>query len=105
MSSKKSHYIVIIHAHQPAEGSHPEMKDFGEKGQWTMNETVYFVDKLKPRHMDSASVVIDYDNWKVLKDRTNSISNPQQMLDHVQKNYPQQFKQFMDIVIDVKPKK
>ena len=105
MSSKKSHYIVFIHTQQPAEGAHTEMKNFGEEGKWTMREMVYFVDRLKSHHNDSATVIIDYDNWKIVKDRTDSVTGPQQMLDHIQKHYPTQFADFMNLVRDVKPKK
>ena len=41
--------------------------------------------------------VLDYDNNKVIKDRTGNLT-PQVMLDHVQKNYPAQYKQFMEFV-------
>ena len=105
MSSKKSHFIVFIHTQKPAQGARTEMPNFAEEGKWNVQEMVYFVDKIKSHHMDTATVIIDYDNWKVVKDRTDSVTGPQQMLDHVQKHYPQQYIQFIDIVKDVTPKK
>lgn len=104
MSKNKSHFIVFQHSYMPAEGANPSMKNFGTEGRWRVQEYVYFVDRLKSRHWDSSTVIIDYDNWKVLKGPSDGEPvTVQSMLDHVQKHYPQQFKQFMEIVKDVKP--
>ena len=65
MSSKKGHYIVFQHSYMPAPGANTSMKNFGTEGKWRVQEYVYFVDRLKTRHWDSSTVIIDYDNWKV----------------------------------------
>ena len=63
---------------------------------------VYFIDRLRSRHWDP-TVIIDYDNWKVLKDSTGGDEvTVQGMLDPVNKHYPQQYQQFMEVVKDVK---
>ena len=41
-------------------------KNFGTEGKWRVQEYVYFVDRLKSGI--GPNVIIDYDNWKVLKD-------------------------------------
>ena len=73
---------------------------------WTIELSPTAVITRPSRHWDSSTVIIDYDNWKVLKDGTGGDPvTVQGMLDHVQKHYPQQFQKFMDIVRDVIPKK
>lgn len=106
MSKNKGHFIVFQHVYQPAPGANTSMKNFGTEGQWRVQEMVYFVDRLRPRHWDSSTVIIDYDNWKVLKASTGGDEvTVQGMLDHVNKHYPQQYQQFMEVVKDVKPNK
>ena len=106
MSSKKGHFIVFQHSYMPAPGANTSMKNFGTEGKWRVQEYVYFVDRLKTRHWDSSTVIIDYDNWKVLKDSTGGDPvTVQGMLDHINKHYPQQYQQFMQVVKDVTPKK
>ena len=106
MSKNKGHFIVFQHIYRPAPGANTSMKNFGTEGKWQVQEYVYFVDKLKSRHWDSSTVIIDYDNWKVLKNSTGGDEvSVQGMLDHVNKHYPQQYEQFMNVVKDVTPKK
>ena len=45
----------------PAPGANTSMKNFGTEGKWRVQEYVYFVDRLKTRHWDSSTVIIDYD--------------------------------------------
>ena len=44
MSKNKGHFVVFQHVYRPAPGANTSMKNFGEEGQWQVQEYVYFVD-------------------------------------------------------------
>ena len=94
---KGKHFIIFVHVYRPGEGARPESKNFGSEGRWNMQEEVYFFSNVPNKFLLSATAILDYDNDKVIKDRTGNLT-PQLMLDHVQKNYPQQYKKFMEFV-------
>ncbi len=43
----KKAYIVLQHTFVPAPGQNTSMKDFGTKGQWQMQEAIYFVTRIR----------------------------------------------------------
>ena len=45
------------------------MKTLALKVKWRVQEMVYFIDRLRS-DIGIPPVIIDYDNWKVLKDST-----------------------------------
>ena len=94
---KGIHFIIFVHVYRPGEGSRTSSKDFGTTGKWNMQEEVYFFSNVPTKFLKSATAILDYDNNKVIKDRTGN-QTPQVMLDHVEKNYPAQYKQFMEFV-------
>ena len=97
LTMKGKHFIIFVHVYRPGEGARPESKNFGSEGRWNMQEEVYFFSNVPNKFLLSATAILDYDNDKVIKDRTGNLT-PQLMLDHVQKNYPQQYKKFMEFV-------
>lgn len=73
----KNVYIVIIHSKQ--------MLDKKEQ----VMERCEFVDKLTMTHETSATVIIDYLDEKIIKNRDNE-GTYKEFLWYLQKNYPQQ---------------
>jgi hypothetical protein len=75
----KNIYIVITHIQQPP----------NDEGKVGVSERCEFVDNLKNRHRSTASVILDYLNEKVVKNRSEEGSYPE-FVKYLEKNYPQQ---------------
>ena len=94
---KGKHFIIFVHVYRPGEGARTETKDFGIDGKWNMQEEVYFLDKVSDKFLTRATAILDYDNNKFIKTRSEGLT-PEKMLSHVQEKYPDQFLQFMKVV-------
>jgi len=73
----KNVFIIITHSTQPTD----------EKTQVT--EKCEFVDQIKDRHNTQATVILDYLNETIVKNRDNTGSYNEYVW-YVTKNYPQQ---------------
>ena len=60
------------------------------------NENVEFVDRLKNRHYNSATVILDMINKKFIKNRTENKSFLS-IVEHVRKGYPKEFQSLLEI--------
>lgn len=84
--SRVSAYIVITHLYHPI-SSGPE------KGKVKVNEQIDFVDRLKNRHLDSATAIIDFPNAKMVKNRATEATFENYM-GYLEEKYPDQMKKF-----------
>ena len=94
---RPGHYIVVIHSQRPAPGERTETKNWTKTGKWETVEEVLFVSKVKRRHMDTSSMVIDYQKQEFIKNRMPHITF-EQVIGHIKEKYPRQFSQFENIV-------
>lgn len=85
-------YIVITHSANPATGKN--------KGKWEVTENCEFVDRIKARHTESASVILDYVNKKIVKDRNRSGSYDD-YYQYVETNYPEKLKELNKVYEDI----
>ena len=96
-TKNKGKFIVIMHSYSPKKGSNPSMKNFGQEGKYEMFEEVHFVDRVKRRHMDSATSILECVTMEWVKNRVDEFT-PEKMIEHCKKHYPQQMTEFMKLV-------
>lgn len=77
---KKNVYIVLMHTMSLKPGT---------TDQWEGIEKCEFVDALKNRHDTCATVILDFTNKTVVKDRTNEYDYDN-FFQYVKKTYPEQ---------------
>lgn len=87
----KKVFIVLNHSYTPDESAHGGVK---------IHEQCEFVSQLKSRHYDSASVILDYVNEKVVKDRSSTY-NYSKFYDYVVKKYPKETTQLASLYPNV----
>ncbi len=90
MASKKGRFIVGTHIQTPAPNARTEQKGY-EKG---ILEDVEYVDKLRNRHMDSATYILNLDTLTFEKNRVDNFTI-QICLEHLKKHFPNDFKLWM----------
>jgi|TARA_B100000073_G_scaffold172362_1_gene142539 hypothetical protein len=90
MGAKKGRFIVGVHIRTPAPNARTEQKNY-ETG---ILEDVEYVDKLRPRHMDSATYILNLDTLTFEKNRVDNFT-VQICLEHLKKHFPNDFKQWM----------
>lgn len=91
--SKKA-YIVLAHSFRPAEGENTSMKNFKEKGKWTMIEDCYFLTRVRKRHWDMATTIINLTDSKIEKNSAET-TDYNKIVQHVMIKYPQHYNSFV----------
>ncbi len=80
--------MIAIYSSKPSAGQRTENKNWGETGKWDVTETVYFEDRIKPNVMNTAHVIIDIINAKVVKNRyVNDGGSNEEVMKHFIKKY------------------
>lgn len=87
----KKAYIVITHRFTP----NPDSKS--KDDAWNVNETCEFVDELKNRMKSEATVILDYKEKRLNKNRLDH-GDYETFLYHVKERYEEQFEQFKKVV-------
>jgi len=96
----KKAYLVLTHSFVPAPGANSSMKDFGTLGQWQMQESIYFVTRIRKGWWQSATSIVNITDRKVEKNTaesaSGSISVYNEIVQHVMIKYPEQYNQFIE---------
>ena len=79
MGKKEKVFIILTHHRMP----------HADPGKQTLTEKAEFVNAIKPRHFVSATVILDYINKTVVKQRQSEYSYGH-YIEHIKKTYPQQ---------------
>ena len=71
-------FLVITQHITPAEGENTSIKDWGKKGKKNLQEMVAIEDEIKRKHLESATVIIDILQRRIVKSRyhASSIQGP-----------------------------
>ena len=86
MGNKKGRFIIGIHSETPAAGARTEQAGWERH----LNEEVEYTDKLRKRHWDVATYILNLDTLTFEKNRVDSFT-VQVCLQHLQKHFPQQY--------------
>ena len=62
-------FLVITQHITPAEGENTSIKDWGKKGKKNLQEMVAIEDEIKRKHLESATVIIDILQRRIVKSR------------------------------------
>lgn len=84
MKKQKPVYIVLTHHYQPAPG-----------GKWEVEEKCEFVDRLTDTHRTKSSIIIDYRNGSLYKNRggTKSEDAFNLVLESLNDRYPEEMQE------------
>lgn len=93
MANKKA-YLVLTHTFVPAPGADTSMKDFGSQGQWQMEESVFFVTRIRKSWWQTATTIVNITDGKVEKNKAET-KDYKQIVQHVMIKYPEQYNQFI----------
>lgn len=88
MPKQRNTYIVITHSFTPNKSENKKP----DEGNWLVNESCEFVDEIKNRMTTDATVILDYTNKKVIKNRTES-TDYHTIYDYIAGRYPDKIKQ------------
>jgi len=91
----KKAYLVLKHSFVPAPGADTSMKDFGTQGQWQMQESVYFVTRIRKGWWQNSTTIVNLSDRKVEKNNAET-SDYNQIVQHVMIKYPEQYNQFIE---------
>jgi len=91
--SKKA-YLVLTHSFVPAPGADSSMKDFGTEGEWQMQESVFFVTRIRKGWWQSATTIVNLTDGKIEKNKAET-TDYNQIVQHVMIKYPVQYNQFI----------
>lgn len=80
-------YIVLIHKYTPKKQS--------TKGEWEVLEECEFVDKLRDRHLTTATAIINTTD-KVLDKNRVPHADYNSYIEHITKTYPDRYKSFLE---------
>ena len=87
---KKGRFVIGTHIFRPAPGARTEQKGY-EQG---ILEDVEYVEKLKDKHMDTSTYVLNLDTLQFEKNRVDEFT-VQVCLAHLQKHFPNDYSQWM----------
>lgn len=90
----KKAYLVLTHTFAPAPGADTSMKNFGEEGQWQMQESIFFVTRIRKGWWQTATTIVNLTDSKVIKNKAET-TDYQQIVQHVMIKYPAQYNQFI----------
>jgi len=91
----KKAYLVLTHSFTPAPGADPSMKDFGTQGQWQMQESIFFVTRIRKGWWQTATTIVNITDRKIEKNKAET-SDYNKIVQHVMIKYPQQYNQFIE---------
>jgi hypothetical protein len=89
MGNKKGRFIIGVHFETPAAGARTEQKGWERH----LNEEVEYTEKLRKRHWDGATYILNIDEMKFEKNRVENFT-VEVCLQHLQKHFPQQYPQW-----------
>ena len=90
----KKAYLVLKHSFVPAPGADTSMKNFGTEGEWQMQESVYFVTRIRKGWWQSATTIVNLTEGKIETNRAET-SDYNKIVQHVMIKYPEQYNQFI----------
>ena len=70
------------------------MKNFATEGEWQMQESVFFVTRIRKRWYQSATTIVNLTDSKVEKNNAET-TDYNQIVQHVMIKYPAQYNQFI----------
>jgi hypothetical protein len=91
----KKAYLVLKHSFVPAPGADTSMKNFGTEGEWQMQESVFFVTRIRKGWWTNSTTIINITDRKIEKNNAET-NDYNQIVQHVMIKYPQQYNQFID---------
>jgi hypothetical protein len=91
--AKKS-YLVLTHTFCPAPGADTSMKNFGTEGEWQMQESVFFVTRIRKGWWQNATTIVNLTDGKIEKNKAET-DDYNQIVQHVMIKYPVQYNQFI----------
>jgi hypothetical protein len=88
----KRPFLVIKNSYRPARGANTTIAGWGDLngGQWSIYESINFVDRIKDKDMASAVVIIDILEAKVIKNGFKDKNPNDELLKHYLSKYKQQ---------------
>ena len=90
----KKAYLVLKHSFVPAPGADTSMKNFGTEGEWQMQESVYFVTRIRKGWWTNSTTIINLTDSKIEKNNAET-NDYNQIVQHVMIKYPVQYNQFI----------
>jgi len=90
----KKAYLILTHSFAPAPGADTSMKNFATEGEWQMQESVYFVTRIRKRWYQSATTIVNLTEGTIEKNNAET-AEYQQIVQHVMIKYPEQYNQFV----------
>ena len=91
----KKAYLVLTHSFTPAPGADTSMKNFGDQGQWQMQESIFFVTRIRKGWWQTATTIVNLTDSKVVKNKAET-TDYNKIVQHVMIKYPQQYNQFIE---------
>lgn len=100
-----SAFIILVHHRVPVSASHPGShfwKNGGKKSKkMTVTEDVHFVSKIKNSMYDSATLIVDFANEKMIKNRYRSTGiDYNQIVEYLDGKYPDRMEELRKIILD-----
>jgi hypothetical protein len=90
----KKAYLVLKHSFVPAPGADTSMKNFGTEGEWQMQESVFFVTRIRKGWWTNSTTIINLTDSKIEKNNAET-NDYNQIVQHVMIKYPVQYNQFI----------
>lgn len=90
----KKAYLILTHSFAPAPGANTSMKNFATEGEWQMQESVFFVTRIRKRWYQSATTIVNLSEGTVEKNNAET-TDYQKIVQHVMIKYPEQYNQFV----------
>lgn len=86
-------YIALVHYFRPAQGEMTQKKEWGKEGKWQADEKIVFTRNLKDKILDSATVILEYTNKEIIKDRVKK-GDFNSYIKHISENHKEEFQAF-----------
>jgi hypothetical protein len=88
----KRPFLVVKNSYRPARGANTTIAGWGDLngGQWSIYESINFVDRIKDKDLTSAVVIIDILEAKVIKNGFKDKNPNDELLKHYLSKYKQQ---------------
>lgn len=89
-------FLVITTKFRPGPQAATHVKDWSEQSGWQVEEEVTLVDRIKPRHLAYATLIVDVLEAKVVKNGFQNASGVEAMGHYMQK-YREQIKEAIGV--------
>tara|TARA_B110001454_G_scaffold166657_1_gene156564 strand:+ start:69 stop:404 length:336 start_codon:yes stop_codon:yes gene_type:complete len=90
----KKAYLILKHSFVPAPGADTSMKNFGTEGEWQMQESVFFVTRIRKGWWQNSTTIVNLTDSKIEKNNAET-NDYNQIVQHVMIKYPVQYNQFI----------